>query len=529
MLTLDINEPWFGAKGGGEMITLKEQEGIHPRFLRSFFFVLYDERFGSAGKAFCKVNGLLMDGPVIGHQGGMEARLLLLFDKQYKSDPGLKDMNLPTAYWASEHVPVTCKALGELPMLAWGRRVYPHCAVTVCEWYTGSLNRSLIRKFMHTEEMRVRVLLFEVIYTLSELQRRYKFQHNDLHKDNVLLKRAEDNEIFPSSIVKIKKGTGKRKEIFHYEIPERTLRPILWDFGMSVLHAAKEKISIPDECEPHENVGPHWCVPKIYEPAYDIHGLFMNILDCLPAESETAIFIRSLYPDEVIYEATVDEIQQMDNNDGENEMDQSEGDTTDQEVTDEGEEGEEEINEHMNSGDDSEGQSEAQEETSDEEALSENIVALPTKGLDEEEQAFQQILMHLSSHELITQLPDLKAAVADALGIDNVLATDEKVYEANMKELYGDICDSTKFKDLCYGSDATFMDYWFYLYPKADRKKCIKIAAENNFQFALPDENGMLASYKLCEKAWKTFRLPTPQDILLHPYFDVMRVEKIEI
>lgn len=515
MLTLDINEPWFGAKGGGEMITLKEQENVHPRFLRSFFFVLYDERFGSAGKAFCKVNGLLMDGPVIGHQGGMEARLLLLFDKQYKSDPGLKNMNLPTAYWASEHVPVTCKALSKMPMLAWGRRVYPHCAVTVCEWYSGSFNRSLIRKFMYTDEMQLRVLLFEIIYTLSELQRRYKFQHNDLHKDNVLLQRAEADTVFPESIVKLKKGTGKRKETFHYRIPERTIRPILWDFGMSVLHAAKDKVSIPDECGPHDNVGPYWCVPKTYEPSYDIHGLFMNILDCLPVESETAVFIRSLYPDEVIYEATDDEIQHMDENDGENDMDHS-----DNEEGDEKESNAEQEHDTSVSGDE-----EAEEEDEEEEG---QAVVLPTKGLDDEEYAFKQILLHLSSHELITKLPNLKSALADVLGLDNVLATDEKTYEANMKELYGDICDSTLYKDLCYGPDATFMDYWFYLYPKADRKQCIEIAAENNFQFAPPNETGMLASYKLCEKAWNTFRLPTPHDILLHPYFDILRVEDNE-
>ena len=493
MLDLDPNQPWFGAKGGGRMITLKAQEDVHPRFLRCFFFVLFDDRFGPEGKAFGKVSGLHMDGPVIGHPGGMEARMLLFFEKQSKSDPGLKGLNLPTTYWASEHVPITCSALGDLPMIAWGRRVYPHCAVTICEWYSCAFNAAVVSTFA-TDESQLRILLFEVIHTLSELQRRYKFQHNDLHKDNILLHQLDDdnNELFPEKVIQVKRRVGKCKETIRFCLPERNVKPVLWDFAVSVLHAAKNKVSIPDECGPHDGVGPDWCVPKTYVPGYDLHGLLMNILPYIPEGSEAHDFILSLYPEELIYEPQEEDYDEL------KQQEESEDD-------------EEKEHDH---------------ETSDDKAGEEKAVPAEDDDVYQKENRFRDLLLYLNSHEFITQLPELKAALRDTLGLsaDQVMATNEDTYENGMKDAFGDVSISQELPELCYGHDASFMDYWYYLHPLEDRKKCIQSRKENLFQFASPDANECLAAYKVCKKAWESYDLPTPHDILLHSYFETLRV-----
>ena len=470
------------------MMTLKSQEDIHPRFLRCFFFVLFDERFGPEGKAFCKVNGLHMDGPVIGHQGGMEARILLFLEKQRKSDPGLKEMSLPKTYWASEHVPITCAALGELPMIAWGRRVYPHCAVTICEWYTCAFNAAVVSTFA-SDESQLRILLFEIVYTLAELQRRYKFQHNDLHKDNILLHQVGDDEQpFPETEVQIKKRVGKRGEHVRFRLPERNVKPVLWDFAMSVLHG--NKASIPKECGPHDSVGPDWCVPKTYVPGYDIHGLLMNILPYIPEDSEAYEFINELYPEELIYEPQEEDYEELDKLEDDKDEDEQKEEADNRSNEDKGD----------------------KEESED--------------AMTRKENRFRDLLMYLNSHELIAQLPQLKAAVNDSLGLcgSEMLETNEATYEQGMKDTYGDVSLSNELPELCYGHDASFMDYWFYLYPAEDRKRCIEMSSKNAFRFASPDANECLAAYKLCKKAWETHDLPTPHDILLHTYFDALRV-----
>lgn len=486
MLDLDPNAPWFGAKGGGRMITLKAQEDIHPRFLRCFFFVLFDDRFGPEGKAFGKVNGLHMDGPVIGHPGGMEARMLLFFEKQRKSDPGLKELNLPKTYWASEHVPITCSALGDLPMIAWGRRVYPHCSVTICEWYSCAFNAAVVSTFA-TDESQLRILLFEVIHTLAELQRRYKFQHNDLHKDNILLHQLEGEELFPEKTVQVKRRMGKSKDMVEFCLPERNVRPVLWDFAVSVLHASTTKVSIPDECGAHDGVGPEWCVPQTYVPGYDIHGLLMNILPYISEDSEAHDFILSLYPEEIVYTPQDEDYDEIETEIDEDEQKEEDDDRVHNEAAD-----------------------------------------ITEDGMSQQEDRFRNLLLYLNSHELITQLPQLKAALRDSLGLsaNQVLSTNEDTYEDGMIDTFGDISISNELPKLCYGHDASFMDYWHYLYPTEDRKRCIENRKRNLFQFASPDEKGCLAAYKLCKKAWESHKLPTPHDLLLHTYFEPLRVTK---
>jgi len=490
MLNLDPNAPWFGAKGGGRMITLKAQEDIHPRFLRCFFFVLYDERFGPEGKAFGKVSGLHMDGPAIGHVGGMEARMLLFLEKQSKSDPGLKTLNLPETYWASEHVPITCSALGDLPMIAWGRRVYPHCAVTICEWYSCAFNAAVVSTFA-TDESQLRVLLFEVIHTLAELQRRYKFQHNDLHKDNILLHQTEGTETFPEKRVQIKRRVGRSRETIQFCIPERNVRPVLWDFAMSVLHASETKVSIPNECGAHDSVGPEWCVPQTYVPGYDIHGLLMNILPYVPEGSEAHNFIHSLYPEELIYIPQDEDYEEI-----------------------------EALEEQKDQGDEDQVK---KEDDGD-------VVESTDDGLSQQENRFKNLLLYLNSHELITQLPQLKIALSDALELtgNQVLPTNEDTYENDMIDKFGDVSISHELPALCYGHNASFMDYWYYLYPAEDRKRCIEHRKKHLFQFASPDSKECLAAYKICKKAWETRHLPTPHDILLHSYFESLRVSDEE-
>ena len=133
------------------------------------------------------------------------------------------------------------------------------------------------------------MLVFQIIYTMYILQKRYSFMHNDLHFGNILIDTTKYTE-----------------EIFEYKVDNEFfytkncgILPKLWDFEFSQVYNKPNDMpmNFNNKLVPVINAKP----PQQYDPYYDIHFFLVSLLE-LNIPDELAFWILELYPKEVIPE-----------------------------------------------------------------------------------------------------------------------------------------------------------------------------------------------------------------------------------
>ena len=152
-------------------------------------------------------------------------------------------------------------------------------------------------------------LVFQIVYTLAIIQKKYKMMHNDLHYGNILI----DNTIKPGGyfVYEIK---DKKYYIFNNGI-----LPKLWDWEFCMCYSNKiedfypnqfiigkcefdKKTFITKEPEPNDNSSydsDDLNVPFNYNEIYDLHYFLTSLLD-LYISQELFDWIMKIYPSELI-------------------------------------------------------------------------------------------------------------------------------------------------------------------------------------------------------------------------------------
>jgi hypothetical protein len=152
-------------------------------------------------------------------------------------------------------------------------------------------------------------LVFQIVYTLNILQKKYKMMHNDLHYGNILV----DNTIKPGGYFVYEINNKK------YYIPNHGIVLKLWDFEFVMIYSNKienfypnqfiigkcefdKKTFITKEPEPMDNSSydsDDLNVPFNYNETYDLHYFLTSLLD-LYISQELFDWIMAIYPSELI-------------------------------------------------------------------------------------------------------------------------------------------------------------------------------------------------------------------------------------
>jgi hypothetical protein len=152
-------------------------------------------------------------------------------------------------------------------------------------------------------------LVFQMIYTIDILQKKYKMMHNDFHYGNILI----DDQIAPGGYIVYTIG----EDVFY--LKNTGIIPKLWDFefSMSYNDACKEMYpnvlvlyNQPCNKKTHTVLEPEieegdGNVPYNYVEGYDLHFFLTTLLELFISQ-ELFDWILSLYPRELIPEDTTD-------------------------------------------------------------------------------------------------------------------------------------------------------------------------------------------------------------------------------
>jgi serine/threonine protein kinase len=156
-----------------------------------------------------------------------------------------------------------------------------------------------------------RIIVFQLIYTISIIQHYYRMMHNDFHYGNILMDtsiKKVDKQYF------VYKIDGEK-----YYIPNNGVLPKLWDFEFAMTfsnkipdfypnkfiigdceydrknHITKEPVIKDNESLESDDLN----VPYNYNDVYDLHYFLTSLLD-LYISQELFDWILEIYPDEVI-------------------------------------------------------------------------------------------------------------------------------------------------------------------------------------------------------------------------------------
>ena len=179
---------------------------------------------GCVGKVCCRSHLF----PNSQHPSEMEVKIMKEICRDESKDEKRKKYQrfLPTLLYHSKHY-VTDSIFHSLPMRKFKKTIHPEVDLLVVPRYNGTLSEYRKKKKLSLEDYRY--IVFGILYTLYQLEQKYKFVHNDLHIENVLIEegtsvqgtslQAKDNEYTVGEIV--------------FNIPTQKYTPILWDFETS--------------------------------------------------------------------------------------------------------------------------------------------------------------------------------------------------------------------------------------------------------------------------------------------------------
>jgi hypothetical protein len=191
-------------------------------------------------------------------------------------------------------------------------KIRTHSNMLISEYVNGgSLDNWIFNTYENDKEIsdyQWKSIIFQLIYTISVLQNKYKLMHNDFHYGNILI----DDQIEPKGYFVYIMNNKK------YYIKNTGVIPKLWDweFGMvysnniSGVYANKFVIgpyrydsikhkTILDEL--NTEYDDDFNVPYNYNEIYDLHYFLTSLLD-LYISQELFDWILKIYPEEVIPE-----------------------------------------------------------------------------------------------------------------------------------------------------------------------------------------------------------------------------------
>lgn len=163
--------------------------------------------------------------------------------------------------------------------------VQKKCNVLICEYIKSEdttnwiLKERMKRRYLSDDIFRS--LIFQVVYTLSILQEKYNFVHNDFHPGNVLI----DNELTKEEGYLSFSFKGKTFYIKNFGFVAK-----LWDFEYAQFHEPNT-VSIKNALTSHAK--------EDFDPYVDIH-FFLKCLLQSGMPEETHNFIMSLYSSDLL-------------------------------------------------------------------------------------------------------------------------------------------------------------------------------------------------------------------------------------
>ena len=169
---------------------------------------------------------------------------------------------------------------------------YDTANVLISEWMNGGdLLDSLRRNYKKFTLIYWKVILFQLIFTLAIIQKKYPaFRHNDLKANNILL------DISPKP--KQPRFYDYRYEDKSFSLPDIGIQVRLWDFDFSCIPNVVENAKVQAEWTDKINVKAE---PNRY---YDIHYFFCTLLKFFPdlltsssVPNELKIFINKVVPE----------------------------------------------------------------------------------------------------------------------------------------------------------------------------------------------------------------------------------------
>lgn len=217
-------------------------------------------------------------------------------------------------YLGSQKVPNKCKALKflNLKRLEVEELVRTHSNMLISEFIEGnSLDTWVYNIYENDQKIsdeEWRILVFQLVYTLAVIQKKYRLMHNDMHYGNILIDTS------------LKKDPG---QYFVYTINDKKyyLRNVgfiskLWDWEFAMSYNDKipdfypnkfiigkysydRKKFVTKQVELDTDDSTEFNVPYNYNEIYDLHYFLVSLLD-LYISQELFDWIVSIYPDELI-------------------------------------------------------------------------------------------------------------------------------------------------------------------------------------------------------------------------------------
>ena len=217
-------------------------------------------------------------------------------------------------YLGSQKVPNKCKALKflNLKRLEVEELVRTHSNILISEFIEGNSLDTWVYNIYEDDnkisDEEWRILVFQLVYTLAIIQKRYRLMHNDMHYGNILIDTSLKKEPGQYFVYKI----NNKK----YYMKNNGFIPKLWDWEFAMSYNDKIPDFYPNkfiigkytfdrkkfttkEVELDTDDSTEFNVPYNYNEIYDLHYFLVSLLD-LYISQELFDWIVSIYPDELI-------------------------------------------------------------------------------------------------------------------------------------------------------------------------------------------------------------------------------------
>ena len=234
-------------------------------------------------------------------------------------------------YLGSQKVPNKCKALKflNLKRLEVEELIRTHSNILISEFIEGNSLDTWVYDIYEDDrtisDEEWRILVFQLVYTLAVIQKKYKLMHNDMHYGNILIDtslKKEPGQYFVYTI------NGKK-----YYMKNTGYMAKLWDWEFGMVYSDKiqdyypnkfiigkytfdRKKFITKEVELDSDESTEFNVPYNYNEIYDLHYFLTSLLD-LYISQELFDWIVSIYPDELIPREDSSDCSSSDNSESE--------------------------------------------------------------------------------------------------------------------------------------------------------------------------------------------------------------------
>ena len=221
-----------------------------------------------------------------------------------------------THYLGTQKVTNKNKALKQLNLkrLEVEGKIRTHSNMLISEFVEGgSLDNWIFNTYENDDEIsdyQWKSIVFQLIYTITVLQRYYRLMHNDFHYGNILI----DTSIKPSGYLVYEINNKK------YYLKNTGIIPKLWDWEFGMVYSDKIKGAYANkyitghykfDYKTHQTIVDDLTysdideddnnVPYQYNDFYDLHYFLTSLLD-LYISQDLFDWIMKLYPEELIPE-----------------------------------------------------------------------------------------------------------------------------------------------------------------------------------------------------------------------------------